>query len=225
MKTLQVDFPLPDKQPLITLEYEPGVPDVDVNWLSTYLKDAANSGQEFRSGETLQVGSMLTKFLDAGDKRLVIGEPDMQSMPIHFEPGVSRTLTVLRLQKDVAESLGLQDRIDFASITSGVLVCTELDAQNIGVMDRAATEDSRETGWFVGCRNPSHDHNVAENLQRISIYELMVRIPTATPFLALPVSSSIVFDGRRPAGIWCDGQQATVRPGSLLDQLAQRTDA
>ena len=225
MKTLQVEFPFQGKQPAVTLEYAPGVPDVDAQWLATYLKDASNSGQEFKGGETLQVGSMLTKFLDAGDQRLVIGEPDMQSIPIHFEPGVSRTLTVLRLQKDVAESLGLQERIDFAPMTSSALVCTEVDAQNIAVMDRAATKAPRDSGWFVGCGNRSHDHNVVENLQRISIYELMVRIPTATPFLALPVSSSIVFDDRRPAGIWCDARQATVRPGSLLDQLARRTDA
>jgi hypothetical protein len=224
MKFLQVDFPDNRSQPGVTLEYASGVPDVDAQWLATYLRDASKAGQEFRRGETLQVGSMLTRFLDAGDRCFVLGEPDMQSMPIHFEPGVSRTLTVLRLQKDVAASVGLDDRIAFAPITASALVCSEVDAQNFALMYRAVTRDPRDTGWFVGCGNRAHDHNQPGGLLRISIYEVMVRIPAAAPFLALPVSSTIVFEGRRPTSLWCDEQRLSVRPGSLLDQMVSRAE-
>src|SRR5712664_3470359 len=91
----------------ISVAYEPAkVLEGDVKWLLEWLESEVANGRRFLPGETIQIGWMLTKLETFGESILKICEPDMKAFPIKFVDSVTNTLTHLRFQKMVAESIG-----------------------------------------------------------------------------------------------------------------------
>ena len=59
-------------------------------------------------------------------------------------------------------------------------------------MERQSNEGI-DSGWFIGCEDLNHDHNNAENLSCISLYEaVLLYAPILLFFLALPPGSMVI---------------------------------
>jgi len=181
----------------ISIAYEQEkVLESDVKWLLEWLECQVANGRRFLPSETIQIGWMLTKLEPFEDGILKICEPDMEAFPVNFVDSVTNTLTHLRLQKMVAESVGVVDELSCPPLIHSAITCNWF-GEHIGIfMDRFSSKDS-DSGWFIGCDDPNHDHQNQNNLQRKSLYELVVRNErNILPYLALPAGISVhVRDG------------------------------
>jgi hypothetical protein len=163
----------------------------DVKWLLEWLGSEVANGRRFLPSETIQIGWTLTKFEPFEDGILKICEPDMKSFPVKFVDSVTHTLTHLRFQKMVAESIGVANELSFPALNQSAITCNWFK-EHIGIfMDRLKPKDS-DSGWFIGCDDPNHDHQDQNNLQRKSLYELVVRHDrNIIPYLGLPAGISV----------------------------------
>lgn len=76
------------------------IPRTDVAWFMSMLESMVAAGEQFKAGETMQVGWMLTMLQDGDKGALKVTEPDMKSVPIKFVDTVDTTIKHLRAQKD-----------------------------------------------------------------------------------------------------------------------------
>ncbi|MGC3961508.1 MAG: hypothetical protein QM813_27360, partial [Verrucomicrobiota bacterium] len=92
--------------------------------LASFLEESVEEGTRYEDGEFIAFGSMIFQVARVDDS-LALQEPDLQSFPIAWKSGVTRSMKLLRLQKDIIESVGLEDEIDPPSIRSSLLVGTD----------------------------------------------------------------------------------------------------
>lgn len=202
----------------LALAYDPAqVLESDVRWFASTLEWMVGSGSRFGAGESVQLGWSALWVSEMEDGVLGFEEPDMRSMPVMRQPGLTQTLRHLRLHKDVVESVLPADAAAFPSFRQACLVCTRLASSAGFIMDRQNPADA-DSGWFIGCRDKDHSHNQPDNLEKVSLYEAaIVHCPAALPYLALPAGILVAFD-RMPT-IFKDRQALNLRRGSFLDRL------
>ena len=152
------------------------------------------------------------------DERFVIEEPNLLSLPIEWRQGVTRTMQLLRLQKDIAESVGLEDQIDPPSVRCSLLVGADLSQQDEEfVLDRMKASDC-DSGWFVGRQDSELNYDDEANLKRISVYQALLDWPNIGGFLALPAGCRVEVSGRKQR-LTRNGRNLEIRSGSFLDSL------
>jgi hypothetical protein len=178
------------QHPEFLLVFDSLVPQCDIDVLASFLEKSVEQGTQYDDGDTIAFGSML--FLVASvDNLLILHEPDLQSLPIAWKLGITQSMKLLRLQKDVVESVGLEDEIDSPSIRSSLLIGTDLtDEGKKFILERITPVDS-DSGWFIGRPDSMLDYNNEVNLNRISIYQAIMNWPQIAPFLALPAGCRI----------------------------------
>jgi hypothetical protein len=198
---------------------DPSIPVVDVQWLAALLTDSVANGTRFISGQTIELGSLLLR-LELLDDVLLVTEPDFMSMPIVWTRGVNNTLRIIRLQKDIADSVSLGDEMESQPLCTSLILGSDLQpgATNL-VLERVdpATNDS---GWFIGDLNAKIDYSIAKNLRRVSVYEAVVNWPQIAGFLALPDGSRVEIRGQT-ATLARNGTTLPLLVDSLLAQVNQ----
>jgi hypothetical protein len=164
---------------------------VGIDWLLNWLESEVATGKHFLPNQTIQIGWMMVRVESFEDRMIKICEPDMVSFPIRFIDSVTQTLRYLSLQRFVAESVGLQNEIDFSSLMQCATICNWLKENNGVFLDRIIP-DGNVSGWFIGCDDPKHDHNDGVNLELKSLYEIVTRYDASIlPYLALPPGVSV----------------------------------
>lgn len=188
----------------------------DVEWLVGFLEKSVSLGSEYRPGQTCQIGWMVTSIGQRSDNDLALLEPDFNSLPVSWKESVTTTLRHLRLQKDVCESLGVVEEMEFPSICDSGIVGVDVSASNCEklVLDRD-TRSGNDSGWFVGSAAPEIDYNDASNLRRCSLYEVGMLAPMAVMFLALPEGFRVEI-AERAVLFHRNGKKIEPLPRSLL---------
>jgi hypothetical protein len=198
------------------IQYDPAVVVVedDAKWLIGWLEDSVSQGSQYTPNQTCQIGWGLTQVRPCPGGELTLWEPDMLHFPIQWSEGVTRTLAHLRLQKDAVESVLPADSTLFPTMQQSALICNRLmDGEGI-VLERAEPKNS-DSGWYCGCRNNDHDHNNADELLCVSLYDVALRAPQVVQYLALPPEMLVAIDSEGPI-VFRNGQQLDFRPGSFL---------
>lgn len=200
----------------LTVDPKVGV-EPDVDWFLRNLEDSVAQGKRYADGETFQIGSMFTLIRSNDDGTLSILEPDMIEMPVKWVDSISWTLAILRLQKDVVESVLSSDDMSFPSMLQSCIVCNRLKSDEEFVLDR--TEPAGlDSGWFAGCRG-DHDHQDPNQLERTSLFEAVVkRCRGMVSYLALP-EGILVGVRKGTLSIFQGENQLEFRPGSYLHCL------
>jgi hypothetical protein len=209
------------QHPEFRINYSPalGVIEGDARWFVAWLEEAVATGSRFAPGQTCQVGWVVTEVREEESGDLCLWEPDMQQFPVTWVGSVSRTLSHLRRQKDVCESVLDTSDMSFPSMLQSALVCTRLGQTSGIVMERQAVSGERDSGWFCGCTGEDHDHNAVGELRTVSLYEAAVRFAQQiVPFLALPEGVLLETNVGEPK-IFRDGNPLTFKPGSYLAAL------
>jgi hypothetical protein len=217
MAVLQTTSCRSHQHPEFRITYDPAIVPVenDVRWFAGWLEEAVAGGKRFSAGQTCQVGWLVTEVRDAGDGQLTIWEPDMRQMPVAWVESVSSTLSHLRRQKDVCESVLAGDEISFPSMLQYALICTQFGRTDCVLMDRQAPEGA-DSGWFLGCTEVDHDHNSVSEIRKVSLFEAAVSYaPQIVPYLALPEGVMVVLGEGAPR-IFRNGERLTIKPGSFL---------
>jgi hypothetical protein len=187
-----------------------------------YLTNAAQTveamvaaGEVFQPDETFQFGWMTAKIVAEGSN-LAFVEPDMQSFPIKWVPGLTETLRTQILQLFMLDSVSLRSEMEIPSIQESLIVCKRYDQSNF-FMSRSVHENPTDSGWFVGCMGGRHDHNNPDNLKCISLYEAFLNQRGIQGFVSFPVGSMIVSSKKEGISIAKDGQNLDIVSGSFLD--------
>ena len=188
-----------------------------VEW-SRGLESMVAGGSRFRPGQSFLVGWMLTQVVQHDRDHLTLHEPDMQSMPVRWVPGITQTLQSMMVQKFTLESVGLADRMDLPSAQHYLTVCDGFDGRGF-FMARRAGQEPTDSGWFVGCLDPRHNHRDAAITRPVSVYEAYLSQRFIVGFLGFPPGSMIVADPASGVRLTLNNQPLNVLPGSYLDQM------
>jgi hypothetical protein len=207
------------QHPEFLLKFDAAIPKGDIDVLTTFLEESVENGTLYNEGDLITLGSMLFR-VARFDNSLTLEEPDLQSMPIKWRQGVTRSVQLLRLQKDIAESVSLDDEIDPPSIRCSLLVGSDLMLEDEEfVLDRIKPGDS-DSGWFVGRRDTVLNYDVEASLRRIAVYQAIMNWPRIAGFLGLPAGCQVEICGNR-SKISRNGSTIEIKTGSFMDVLSK----
>jgi hypothetical protein len=189
--------------------------EADARWFAGVLEQMVQSGSRFQPGQSLQIGWSVVWFVARANKTLGFEEPDMKSIPLVRQPGLTNSLRHLRLHKDTLESVLCSDALSLPSLQQSCLICTRLARLGSFFMDRRQPQRA-DSGWFVGCQADEHDHNDPTTLRTVSLYEAVVVIcPRALPYLAFPPGATIAVGDA--LSFFMNGEPLEIRKGSFVD--------
>lgn len=190
-------------------------PEFRITYDPASLERKVAAGERFADGETFQVGWITTQVRAGLDGALTLWEPDMLQLPVGWTESVSSTLAQLRRQKDVCESVLPVGELFFPTMRQSALICTRL-GQRPGVVMERRTPSETDSGWFCGCREDGHDHDAADELRCVSLYEAVVgHASEILPYLALP-EGVLLGTGDGPPTIFQHGRPLVFKHGSYL---------
>jgi ribosomal protein L7/L12 len=190
----------------------------DLAWFADYLERCVAGGGRFQPGNTIGLGAAELRIVDRGQGWLAFEEPDGM-LPMAWTSGVGRSLAELALQRFVAESVALLDRLTFPAPRQLVLTCDRVWTSTDYVLFREAPT-AEATGWFVGCGDHTHSH-AGPSLQRVTTYELTTRKPVVAPYLALPDGTTVLWQ-LDVFSLELGGARRPPAPGSYLAQRIWR---
>jgi hypothetical protein len=197
------------------------IPTCDAEWLLGILEDYVVDGDIFDDGETIGFDSIFLIANKAADT-IRLAEPDFLQIPIKWIDGVTRSLRILRQQKDTVASFSHATKPDYCSIRESCIVGADFENANGGmVMERTPRMNANDTGWFLGTQDRKLDYSDPKNLLRKSIYEVVCKEPRVLPYLALPVKSRIEHS-ESCVVFFHDGKMVEPIQGSYLEQVLKR---
>ena len=188
-----------------------------LNLFLAWLENEVAIGKQFLPDQTVQVGWSQLKIFRRDDGTLGLLEPDFKSMPMVFVDSIDGTLLHMSVQRSVVESLGLENRLDIPLLTKSAVICNNFGTNREIFLSRTSSVGF-DSGWFLGCFSPSHDHQSGENLRRVSLYEAAVRLDERIiPYLGLPSGLEIVISDSGPRFSF-RGKELPIKPNSYLDK-------
>ncbi|QIS08140.1 MULTISPECIES: immunity protein Imm33 domain-containing protein [Nocardia] len=196
----------------------PIIPGYD-RWLLSYLEDAVAHGSRFRPGKTLDIGWSTLQVIERPDTTLGLAERTGLNT---WSEQVDRTLRDLWYQREVAASVDLTSRLVFPKPSQLVAVRPCGLETSVFVLSRKEPLEVEDSGWHVPCID-KHEHTKSDWM---TLYRLTDKMPFVTPFLALPLGTTVyipwlrtTFTGRIRPKIMLDGEPLVPTPGSYLAML------
>lgn len=179
--------------PEIAFYFDPSI--VMEPWRTSFirfLEDSVERGSKFKPGESIQIGWLIDKFVEA-DGELSIQEPAFEKNVAAWKNEVTNTLMHLHLQKYVAESIGLESEMDFPKFVQTGIVCDRFKDSSEFMMHRLepVAHNEVDSGWFVGCLDEEHEHNSADTLRVAPLHEIAATNNRIIQYLALPTGSML----------------------------------
>jgi hypothetical protein len=213
-------------------EYDPR--DLRITHLLRFLEDYLSSQpKRILPGQTLRYGWTMLRFVadehnlsGAGTDILLIEEK--QHPFIHndssYVPGVAQTIALLQLQHEAMRRNRVTGDAMYPSSSQLAIVCTRVTPETVQhlrplMAHRAWQPTTRESGWFIGCCDHDHDHDNPGELATIHLLHLVERFPGLFPYVAMPVSTQLLFEESQ-AIIFHPGEEyGQVDPERLLSSL------
>lgn len=185
--------------------------------LLSYLEDAVASGSSFVPGQTLRFGWSTLRVIHRGDGTLGLEE---RRGPTIWTESVDETLEQTWLQKEIAVSVGLVERLAFPEQDETAMVADCALSAAMVVLARIPADVPGFSGWTASC-SEAHEHG---KRAFPTLLDLSTRLPFLPQFLALPTGVGVLIvtalaPPRIRAHIWCDGAERTPAEGSLLATL------
>jgi hypothetical protein len=194
------------------------VPAEDISWLLQFFESRVAQGGRFRSGESVQVGWMLTMLEDGPGGFLRVLEPDMRVVPVRFIDSVDSTLVHLRNQQDLVRSLSASVEPDFPSLRQSVVVHVNYKDSARILLTRSDAVGGTDSGWWLSDLDDQARSQDPARFFKTSLYQLGVDRPDLIKFFAVPAGLQVVVDGAR-IGVLQAGGEVQQIPGSYLSEL------
>ncbi|HEY1174058.1 MAG TPA: hypothetical protein VGH19_22015 [Verrucomicrobiae bacterium] len=190
-------------------------------WFIDWLESSVQAGKVFAPGQHVQLGWSILKVMPEVDNYLSFSEPDFSSSPIQFVPGVSQSLQHLFIQKSIAESIGVKEELTIPSLQTSAIICSRFSIEKPLFFSRSEPVE-KDSGWFFGCLDQTHNHSVVEELRKVSLYEAALRHGfRMVPYLGLPAGTDVILVGKE-IEIYRDRKPMALQPGSYLAELLQK---
>ncbi len=196
------------------LPMTPGMADEAAVRVLRYIADyVAASGQHILPGETMRYGWSTLRFSPAtADGGLLLIEEladPFAATADSFIPGTAHAVAILQEQDNAVARHGIPRVAHHPHRSELAVICRRLapsQPHKVMVFDRLKAKASDDSGWFVGCGNPAHDHNDLHELARIHLIYLAELDPKVVYYLAMPEDTRVVFD-RGKVIVFAPGQQ------------------
>lgn len=210
------------KHPEFVLEAdEAHVPDVYLKEVVQTLEGMVADGSVFRPGQTVQVGWMVTQVHAHSASHMTLFEPDMRAVPIQWVPGITETLRQMMLQLFMLDSVSLRSQMVMPTVQQSLIACTRYSEADF-FMTRSKGNSDRDSGWFIGCLDETHDHNDPANLRCVSLYEAYLHQRGLQGFISFPLETMLVMDQRNGMKLFKDGEELIIKPGTFLDRWFEK---
>jgi hypothetical protein len=188
-----------------------------IDWLETEVQ----KGTRFEAYETVHHGSSMLQVRERSNGTLALYEPHPGSMPIVWIDSVEDSVMTMVRQREVAESVGLEDDLEFpAPMRTGYICMRARRGVRIGLIRNEPLE--HDAGWCVMCTERDHDHADPDEIEALSLYELGLRVPELRLFQAMPVHTAVLIGGSKPLEVYFDKRKRSIVPGSMLDELRKK---
>jgi hypothetical protein len=164
-----------------------------------YIADyVVASGRHIKSGETMRYGWSTLRFSPSSDgTNLMVEELANPFSPRSdtYVRGAATALAILLEQDATVRRNGVQTIAHHPHRSELAVICRYVTPQSdLMVFDRLKSTRQDDSGWFVGCGNPNHNHNDANELGKIHLVHLAEISPKIVAYLAMPEDTRVVFD-------------------------------
>jgi hypothetical protein len=207
--------------PEFTLQFREARPVPVERMLLNYLEGAVAARKHFAPGQTMQIGWATLRLCARSDGTLGVEERDGDG----WVESCNRSLMQTWLQKEVAASVGLLERLAFPRQDQGGAVCSRALSGHRWHLVRVEPDAPTESGWGILCEGQGHDHSGEDEVRGFELFAITERLPFAAQFLALPVGATVLVDGTQEyirAHVTLDAKVLAPARGSYLASLNER---
>jgi len=199
------------------------VPQQHVTQIIQTLEGMVAQGSVFKPGESFQIGWMTTKVQQYDKERLTLYEPDMRTFPMAFVPGVTATLRQMMLQLFFIDSLALpRDGIKLPSVRQAATVCKNYHSAKRILVSRDKPQAKADSGWSIVCHHEDHNHDAAETVAIVSLYEAFLNRNEIQGWMAFPEGTLIALQNGEPPRVFKDGAELRILHDSFLSRLLEQ---
>jgi hypothetical protein len=143
---------------------------------------------------------------------------------LSYVSGVVHAMALLQLQHEAMRRNRVTGDALYPAPSQIAIVCTRATPESIQFLrplmaHRAWQPTTRESGWFVGCCDHTHDHDNPDELVTTHLYHLVEQFPGLFPYIAMPVGIQVLFEESRAIIFQPGEENGQVDPGSLLSSL------
>ncbi|MGB0582807.1 MAG: immunity protein Imm33 domain-containing protein [Limisphaerales bacterium] len=158
---------------------------------ASFLREAVESGVEFKPGETVQFSWVW--FQVAGDENsLRVTAPETGRTPMEFGDDCSAALNLVLQQRYVADSFELE--CGWCHALQSAIVIKDLESCEQWFMNRTDAEEGTTSGWYIGAEDSDLEVNDSANLELRSLWELSCLRSEMTELFLLPQGTVVVLD-------------------------------
>ncbi|VAW79575.1 hypothetical protein MNBD_GAMMA12-2302 [hydrothermal vent metagenome] len=190
-------------------------PELLINWFTEWFDNFVNKGDQFNQDQLVQYGWSYLK-CNIQDSHMQLLAPDFMSLPIQWQSDITTCLFFLMEHKYVPESYNLD--LDMPSLQDTAVVIKGFEEEPI-IMFRMKNEDGLESdsGWTMNSLAEDADNNDPDNLEVVSLYELVLSAPHILRFLSMPVGTQIVFK-ESSASVFLNNEPLLPKKDSYMDK-------
>lgn len=204
------------------LEFAAEIPDAAALRVLTYVGDyIARSGQRIQAGETMRYGWTTLRFVPVAPGLLMVEElADPFALTAErYVAGAAQAITILARQDAAVVRNGVAAPGHHPHRSETAVICSRIapgTPRRVMVFDRALPTQQRpdDSGWFIGCGDPTHDHNDVRQLALVHLVHLVDLDPRIVDYLALPEGARVVFERSRLLVFAPDAQEGRLDDGA-----------
>lgn len=209
--------------PEFVLDLENDALELHANVLLNSIENMVAGGEVLKPGETFQFGwlTLEIRAFDAG--RLTLFEPDLRAFPIEYTPGANAAIRHMMVQLFTLDSFGIERaRMLIPKMRETVMVCDRFADAPVFFMTRNdPINHTGDTGWYMGCMDPEHDHDTREHLECISLYEAVLKRSDIAQWIVLPTEAKVFLNRDDAPKVWLGDEKCVLQPGSFVDELVR----
>ncbi len=184
------------------------------------IEDMVARGEVLKPGETFQFGWLILKIQPLDDTWLTLTEPDQKSEPIQYVPNANGAILHTMHQLFTLDSFGIERaRMMMPNMREKAIVCDRFQDTAMFFMTRNEPFQPGDSGWYMGCLDPDHDHNTHTNLSCISLYEAFLKRNAIHNWIVFPTESKIVLIPGSAPKVWIGQEAFKILPGSFVEKM------
>jgi hypothetical protein len=197
-----------------------GIPEETGRVLVRTIEQMVAEGSVFRPGESFAIGWMIAEIAEAGEGRLTLREPDLDTAPLEYRDGVTETLRHKMIQVFSGDSYGIErDRLVIPTINQLAIACEKVPESSALLLARNDSSDPDDSGWFALCTDEDHDHEDTGNIGVVPLHELARVRPEIIAWMMFPTGTTLLLEPEEAPLVMLDDVALELVEGSFVDQM------
>ncbi|MEI6235206.1 MAG: hypothetical protein WCT04_19280 [Planctomycetota bacterium] len=190
------------------------------NVLLRSIESLVAKGEVLRPGETFQFGWLTLQIRQFDKEFLTLYEPDMKSFPIEYVPGANVAIQHMMMQLFALDSFGIQRaHMLVPNMHQTVMTCDRFATAPVFFMTRnEPINHTGDTGWYMGCMAPDHDHDTRENLELTTLYDAFLKRNDIYQWLIFPTEAKIFLNRNQAPKVWIGEEKFPLIAESFVDE-------